>query len=214
MRRVAAFSAVTAKCKLQRQCPHCGDLNGPVRCVWPCVSFARGLASAALPVWHACCRKVAGSLKLVHEKFQKTDEYGRFLDEFKDVAAHNSQIHDVHTKKVQLTVANVNSRLPRGCCQATEHPKSPKTLLRQAGDDLNPVRVQALFCKVPDEDCELLDLAGRPEDLLMTIIPVPPVCIRPSVEVDGGAGSNEDDVTLKLNVSCCPLRRQAVCAQR
>ena len=29
------------------------------------------------------------------------------------------------------------------------------------------------------QDCELLDLAGRPEHLLMTTLPVPPVCIRP-----------------------------------
>ena len=71
----------------------------------------------------------------------------------------------------------------------------------QAADDLNPIRVQELFMAVPDEDCELLDLAGRPEDLIMTSIPVPPVCIRPSVEVDGGGGSNEDDITVKLGVS-------------
>lgn len=31
----------------------------------------------------------------------------------------------------------------------------------------------------PLQDCEILDLAGRPEDLLMTHLPVPPVCIRP-----------------------------------
>ena len=48
------------------------------------------------------------------------------------------------------------------------------------------------------QDCELLDLAGRPEDLLMTVLPVPPVVIRPSVEVDAGAASNEDDLTMKL----------------
>lgn len=71
----------------------------------------------------------------------------------------------------------------------------------QAADDLNPIRVQELFAAVPDEDCELLDLAGRPEDLIMTSIPVPPVCIRPSVEVDGGGGSNEDDITVKLGVN-------------
>lgn len=29
------------------------------------------------------------------------------------------------------------------------------------------------------QDCELLDLYGRPETLLMTHLPVPPVCIRP-----------------------------------
>lgn len=70
--------------------------------------------------------------------------------------------------------------------------------IKNAMDDLNPLRVQGLFRAIPDEDCELLDLAGRPENLLFTHIPVPPVCIRPSVEMDGGAGSNEDDLTVKL----------------
>ena len=70
----------------------------------------------------------------------------------------------------------------------------------QASDDLNPVRVHALFSAVPDEECELLDLAGRPEDLIVSHVQVPPVCIRPSVEVDGGGGSNEDDITVKLGV--------------
>lgn len=40
--------------------------------------------------------------------------------------------------------------------------------------------------------------SGRPEDLLVTVLPVPPVCIRPSVEMDGA--SNEDDITMKLMV--------------
>ena len=70
--------------------------------------------------------------------------------------------------------------------------------MRNVVDDLNPLRVLGLFSAVPDADCELLDLAGRPEHLLLTRLPVPPVCIRPSVEVDGGAGSNEDDLTMKL----------------
>lgn len=73
--------------------------------------------------------------------------------------------------------------------------------VHQASDDLNPIRVHALFSAVPDEECELLDLAGRPEDLIISVVQVPPVCIRPSVEVDGGGGSNEDDITVKLGVT-------------
>ena len=42
-----------------------------------------------------------------------------------------------------------------------------------------------------------MDSSGRPENLLFTHILVPPVCIRPSVHMDGG-GSNEDDLTVKL----------------
>lgn len=37
---------------------------------------------------------------------------------------------------------------------------------------------------------------GRPEDLVVTHVAVPPVAIRPSVEMDGA--SNEDDITMKL----------------
>lgn len=59
----------------------------------------------------------------------------------------------------------------------------------------------ALFSAITDEACELLDLAGRPEHLIMTHLPVPPVCIRPSVEMEAGGGSNEDDITMKLMVS-------------
>ena len=81
------------------------------------------------------------------------------------------------------------------------------TALVQIADDLNPIRVLALFTAIPEEDCELLDLSGRPEHLILTHLPVPPVCIRPSVEVDGGAGTNEDDITIKLTVGmlmfCC-----------
>lgn len=65
-------------------------------------------------------------------------------------------------------------------------------------DDLNPVRVLALLRAVRGTELELLDLACRPEHLLMSHLPVPPVCIRPSVEMDTGAGSNEDDITMKL----------------
>ena len=40
---------------------------------------------------------------------------------------------------------------------------------------------------------------GRPEHLILSSIMVPPVAIRPSVAMDTGAGSNEDDLTMKMN---------------
>src|SRR5687767_13836460 len=39
---------------------------------------------------------------------------------------------------------------------------------------------------------------GHPSHLLLTRIPVPPVCIRPSVVSDTKAGTQEDDITMKL----------------
>jgi DNA-directed RNA polymerase III subunit RPC1 len=38
----------------------------------------------------------------------------------------------------------------------------------------------------------------HPRDLLLTRIPVPPVCIRPSVVSDLKSGTTEDDITMKL----------------
>lgn len=72
----------------------------------------------------------------------------------------------------------------------------------KAVDDLNPARVLRLFQKILALDMPLLDIACRPEHLLITCIAVPPVCIRPSVEMDSGAGSNEDDATTRLLAVC------------
>lgn len=74
-------------------------------------------------------------------------------------------------------------------------------------DDLNAIKVLQLFASVSDEDCELLDLAGRPERLIMTYLPVPPVAIRPSVESFEASGVNEDDATMKVGVRACALYR-------
>ena len=68
-------------------------------------------------------------------------------------------------------------------------------------EDLLPTRVLELFTKIPDDDCEILwvdPLIGRPENLILQHLLVPPVPIRPSVAMDVGGGSNEDDLTVNL----------------
>ena len=68
-------------------------------------------------------------------------------------------------------------------------------------DDLTPSRAHQLFIGIRDCDLKLLRMSSgsRPEWMIMTHIPVPPPCLRPSVYSDGGAGgSNEDDLTVCL----------------
>ena len=51
------------------------------------------------------------------------------------------------------------------------------------------------------QDCELFGLdpiAGPPTHFIWTVLPVPPVAIRPSVAMETAVGSNEDDLTIKL----------------
>ncbi|TMW55051.1 hypothetical protein Poli38472_013813 [Pythium oligandrum] len=111
------------------------------------------------------------TLKLVHEKYRAKSAHDLrnvFVAQFSEAQAINPDI---------------GQHLPK------------------AQEDLSPKVVQELFKQIPDQDCELLwvdPLAGRPEKLILNSVLVPPVCIRPSVAMDGGSGSNEDDITVKL----------------
>jgi len=121
-------------------------------------------------------KKITGAptLKLVHEKYK-----GRHSeDELEDL------IHSLDTAM----------DLNKDIAQAMSSPPM---------EDLLPTRVLELFSKITDDDCEILwvdPLIGRPENLILQNLLVPPVPIRPSVAMDVGGGSNEDDLTVKLQV--------------
>lgn len=69
--------------------------------------------------------------------------------------------------------------------EAINETKELEAHIDKAVEDLNPLKVLALFRKIPDVDCELLGLdpsVGRPEDFIWQYLSVPPVCIRPSVQ--------------------------------
>ncbi|MBI1971706.1 MAG: DNA-directed RNA polymerase subunit A' [Candidatus Aenigmarchaeota archaeon] len=62
---------------------------------------------------------------------------------------------------------------------------------------LNSMSIRERFEKIPDEDLELVKVRIRPEWLIITILPVPPVTVRPSITLETGERS-EDDLTHKL----------------
>ncbi|CAH2069371.1 unnamed protein product [Thlaspi arvense] len=62
---------------------------------------------------------------------------------------------------------------------------------------LDPNLVLGLFKRMSDKDCELLYIAQRPENIITSCMPVPPLSIRPSVMI-GGTQSNENDLTARL----------------
>lgn len=72
--------------------------------------------------------------------------------------------------------------------------------MRRAVDDLTPLRVLNIFKRVPQADVDLLGMdsrsGGRPEHMIWTHMPTPPVAIRPSVAQE--TASTEDDITNKL----------------
>ncbi|KAH8584397.1 DNA-directed RNA polymerase III C1 subunit [Cryptosporidium sp. chipmunk genotype I] len=64
-------------------------------------------------------------------------------------------------------------------------------------EDLTPIFVQTLLERVPYQDLDILE-TFKPGNLLISRLPVPPNCIRPSVTM-GESGSNEDDLTVILS---------------
>ena len=65
---------------------------------------------------------------------------------------------------------------------------------------LNPIEVRSRLERVPDDDAELLGLdprEARPEWMVLTVLPVPPIHVRPSIVLETGIRA-EDDLTHKL----------------
>lgn len=136
-------------------------------------------------------RKAAGPLKIIHDKYrafnastaakkQPPESKILFDRSFEEAAKQNHEL-EKHVKK--------------------------------ALDDLNPLRVLKLFERIPNTEVELLGInttEESPEMLIWQYVPVPPVCIRPSVAQD--AASTEDDLTTKLGdiVHMSSLLRQGL----
>jgi len=63
---------------------------------------------------------------------------------------------------------------------------------------LNPIMIRERFEKIPTEDLEAIGLKKmRTEWLILTLLPIPPVTVRPSITLETGERS-EDDLTHKL----------------
>ncbi|KND04665.1 DNA-directed RNA polymerase II subunit RPB1 [Spizellomyces punctatus DAOM BR117] len=75
-----------------------------------------------------------------------------------------------------------------------ESGQEPKT------EPLTAEKVHQLFQKISEDDCMSLGLNpdwARPEWMIITVLPVPPMAVRPAVSMDGVA-TNQDDLTHKL----------------
>ncbi len=65
---------------------------------------------------------------------------------------------------------------------------------------LSPIEVRARLEKIRDEDLPLFGInpeTARPEWMVLTLLPIPPVTMRPSITLESGERS-EDDLTHKL----------------
>lgn len=123
----------------------------------------------------------------------------------------------IKSRKRRLDAFHELLRAKKKCehCQGSQ-PKYTKTDLHLTADfpddggggstgdskqSLSGETVVKIFRLIRDDDIRLLGLDvhhARPDWLLVQVLPVPPLHVRPSVTVGGGAQSSEDDLTHQL----------------
>ncbi|XP_015775227.1 PREDICTED: DNA-directed RNA polymerase III subunit RPC1-like [Acropora digitifera] len=116
----------------------------------------------------------SGMMKIVHEKYKSARKFvdpviSEFQASFGSAIEYNKEL-DTFVNKAQVT-----GRLILAICMQRPN--------------------------ISGKDCPLLMMKpelGRPENLIVTRLLVPPVCIRPSVVSELQSGTNEDDITMKL----------------
>ena len=104
-------------------------------------------------------------------------------------------------KKTKISLKNVMKKVEKTCPFCGEKQKKLKflkpTTIIEEGNILNPIQIREILEKIPDEDLIYLGIKCRPEWLVMTLLPIPPVTVRPSITLETGERS-EDDLTHKL----------------
>jgi len=118
------------------------------------------------------------------------------------------KMHELKDKNysTEETVKNVikEARKAITCPYCAEQQKEIKyekpTRYVEDSHKLMPADIRDRFERIPDSDIELLGLDAnnvRPEWMILTVLPVPPVTTRPSITLENGQRS-EDDLTHKL----------------
>ncbi len=105
-------------------------------------------------------------------------------------------------QKVKEIIAGLKTTNKCPLCKAKQKKISlekPTTFLEDE-KRLSPIEIRARLEKIPDSDCEIFGLKVphvRPEWMVLTVLPIPPVTMRPSITLESGERS-EDDLTHKL----------------
>ncbi|EEB15462.1 DNA-directed RNA polymerase III largest subunit, putative [Pediculus humanus corporis] len=119
--------------------------------------------------------KKCGLLKLVHEKFRGSKSTTDALMA-KHIQAYNNVLE--YDRELESVIASGVAFI------------------------LTPLDVLNLLERIPEDDVCLLCMNPamvHPRDLMLTRLPVPPLCVRPSVISELKSGTNEDDLTMKLS---------------
>ncbi len=150
-----------------------------------------GYAKLIAKILNAICRE-CGRLRL---KDSIRDKYIEMIEERKRLGQDYEEI----VKEVYRRAKAVK-KCPHCGAEQVEVKFEKPTFYYEGEHRLTPKDIRERLEKIPDEDLPALGLnpkAVRPEWFVLTVLPVPPVTVRPSIILETGQRS-EDDLTHKL----------------
>ncbi|KYK31437.1 MAG: DNA-directed RNA polymerase subunit A' [Thermoplasmatales archaeon SG8-52-3] len=150
-----------------------------------------GLVKSIRDCLRATCRGCGKILLTEKQRIEYMDELKKYKSEGRDPTFVLKQIVKESVK---------SEKCPYCSREVGKIELDKPTSIRENGKKLTPSEVREWLEKIPDEDLPLLDIdikSARPEWMVLTVLPVPPVTVRPSVTLESGERS-EDDLTHKL----------------
>jgi len=178
------------------KCKTCGSKGGDCQGHFGSIELSR-------PVLHV------GFGDTIYKILQSTcNKCGRILFTEGEIEAYTSKISEIRESGESLTKfikeiykeAKVVDRCPY-CDEEQEEIKIDKPVsIMEGGYKLTPSEIREKLENITDEDSLLLGVnpeVARPEWMVLTVLPVPPVTVRPSITLETGERS-EDDLTHKL----------------
>lgn len=190
--------------------PRMGVVDPGLRCrtcgskVKECVGHF-GYIELARPVVHA------EYAKNIYDFLRGTcKKCGRVLMSDKEAEEYLEEMREAKRRQGKFAYWDITDDLRRKLRNRTKCPhcktkqskirlKKPTTFT-EGKKKLTAIDVRERLENISDEDALLLGLdtdAGRPEWMVLTLLPVPPVIVRPSITLESGQRS-EDDLTHKL----------------
>lgn len=183
-----------------QRCKTCGNRVGECPGHFGHIELARpvihvGYAKLIYKILRATCRKCS-RLKLSEE--EKKELRKRLHKTMKLFGQTETKVVDEVLKKARTETCPY--------CESKQNKirlEKPTTFYEETEEGpkkLGSLEIREWLEKIHNEDCELMGInpeKARPEWMIWTVLPVPPVVIRPSITLESGVRS-EDDLTHKL----------------
>lgn len=182
------------------RCKTCGSRAGEcpghfghVELIAPVVHV--GFAKLIRKMLRATCRDCSALLL-------DTKQKKKYLEQIRTLKKMGQPIEDI-TNEVFKEARKPKTCMYCGAQQSEIKVEKPSTYIEKGLDHdhkLMPSDIKVRLEKITDEDAEVMGMdpkTARPEWVILTVLPVPPVTMRPSITLESGQRS-EDDLTHKL----------------